>query len=409
MRIAIQTMGTRGDVQPYIALARQLVARGHAVQLAGPDQYAGLVGGHGIDFHALPAEFLALMETPEGKAALAGGEGFAAGFKLLKYVRPMMRRLFDAEWAGLAAFHPEVIVHHPKSIVSPLAAAALEVPLLLASPLPGFTATSAFPTPMLPFRSLGPLNRLSHGLMAGSGALIFGKELRAWQSETLGRMLRPRAPAGTLYAYSRHVLPVPADWGDDVAVTGYWFLDQPDWQPDAALGDFLAAGEKPVYVGFGSMPGLDPERMTALIAAALQACGKRGLLLRGGGALGDVPADGNLHIVDGAPHDRLLPLVASAIHHGGAGTTGAVLRAGLPNAICPFFGDQPFWARRVQELGVGAAPLDRRALTVDALVAAIRAMDDPDMRQRAVAMGEAIRAEDGPAAAAGFIEARVGA
>ena len=408
MRVAIQTLGTRGDVQPYVALAKGLMARGHAVMLAGPAQYESLAAAHGVAYRGLPAEFLALLDTPEGKAAVAGGQGFSAGFKLLKHVRPMMARLLAEEWRGLTEFRPDAIVHHPKSLASPYAAARLDVPLLLASPLPGFTPTAAFPTPLLPFRSLGPLIRASHALLAGAGATMFGKEIKAWQREALGGTIRPRRPDGTLYAYSRHVLPRPPDWGEDVAVTGYWWLDQPDWGPDERLAAFLAAGDKPIYVGFGSMPGLDPMRMTELVTAALAACGKRGLLLSGGGALGARESDARVHVINGAPHDRLLPLMAAVIHHGGAGTTGAALRAGLPSAICPFFGDQPFWARQVQDLGAGPAPLDRKRLGVEAIAAAIRAMDDPGMRRRAAAIGEAMRAEDGVGAAVALIEAKVG-
>jgi sterol 3beta-glucosyltransferase len=404
MRIAIQTLGTRGDVQPYLALARGLLARGHAVQLAGPVQFEALARQHEVPYHGLPAEFLNLLDTPEGKAAIAGGSGFSAGFKLLKHVRPMMRVLFEAEWDGVRSFAPDMIVHHPKSLASPYMAAALYVPLLLASPLPGFTPTSAFPSPILPFASLGPLNRASHWLMSGSAQVMFGKDMRAWQRTAMGRELQPRRTSGTLYAYSRHVVPVPADWGSDVAVTGYWFLDQPEWAPDPALAGFLARGDKPIYVGFGSMPGLDPERTTETIVAALAACGKRGVLLRGGGALGGAASAEHVHVIDGAPHDRLLPLMAAAIHHGGAGTTGAALRAGLPNAICPFFGDQPFWARRVAELGAGPPALDRKSLSVESLSIAIRAMDEAAMRRRAAEIGTAIREEDGVAAALGFIE-----
>ncbi|HEY9010938.1 MAG TPA: glycosyltransferase [Devosia sp.] len=405
MRVAIQTLGTRGDVQPYVALAKGLMARGHEVQLAGPTQYQDLSGQHGVAYHGLPAEFLNLLETPEGKAAIAGGSGFSGGFKLLKHIRPMMRALFDAEWDGARSFAPELIVYHPKSLASPYLAAELDVPMLLASPLPGFTPTSAFPSPILPFASLGPLNRASHWLMSGSAQMMFGKDMRAWQREAMGRELKPRKAAGTLYAYSRHLIPVPSDWGDDVAVTGYWFLDQPEWQPDAALTDFLAAGEKPIYVGFGSMPGLDPVELSLTVAEALAVCGKRGVLLRGGGALADVgAAAGHVHVIDSAPHEKLLPLMAAAIHHGGAGTTGAALRAGLPNAICPFFGDQPFWARRVAELGAGPPALDRKSLSVASLSAAIRAMDDPTMRRRAADIGEAIREEDGVERAVAFIE-----
>lgn len=408
MRIAIQTLGTRGDVQPYIALAKGLVRRGHDVQIAAPVQFDSLVGAHAIPFIGLPGEFLALMDTEEGKAAIGGGQGFSAGLKLLKYMRPLMDQLLEAETAAVKSFGPDLILHHPKSLAAPHLATALGVPSILASPLPGFTPTSAFPSPLLPFNSLGPLNKVSHLLATRGGELLFAKELRAWRHRTLGLRARPNNPVGTLYAYSPEVIPAPNDWGDDVLVSGYWFLDGEDWAPDAALAEFLSSSDKPIYVGFGSVPGLDLEAMTALVAEALARTGKRGLLATGGGALGGQALPAHMHRIAVAPHDRLLPLVSAAIHHGGAGTTGAALRAGLPTTIVPFFGDQPFWGRRIEQLGVGPRPLDRKSLSADALADAIRAMDAPEMRRRAGELGAAIRQENGIEAAIRFIEARAG-
>ncbi|MDQ0510730.1 UDP:flavonoid glycosyltransferase YjiC (YdhE family) [Angulomicrobium amanitiforme] len=397
-------------MQPYIALALGLMARGHEVQIAGPVQFDVMVREHGIAFAALPGEFLALMDTPEGKDAIAGGGGFSAGLKLLKHARPLMRRLLDDEWAAVRAFAPDVIVHHPKAIAAPHIAEALACPHIRASPLPGFTPTADFPSPMLPFASLGPLNRASHALMIKGADWLFGKQIRDWRETSLGLAGR-RSDAvrflGTLYAYSPHVVPVPPDWGRDVLVSGYWFLDDERWRPSDALTAFLDAGEPPVYVGFGSMPGLDPPRMTTIVLEALARTGKRGLLATGGGALEAQRVPGNVHIIAGVPHDRLFPRVAATVHHGGAGTTAASLRAGKPAAICPFFGDQPFWARRVAELGVGPPTIHRRTLSAESLAAAITAMDDPEMRHRASTLGVAIRQEDGITAAVTFIESRV--
>lgn len=264
---------------------------------------------------------------------------------------------------------------------------------------------------MLPFASLGPLNRVSHQLAIGGAELLFGKLLREWRESALGLPAKRRGrfrPAGTLYAYSPHVLPKPSDWGPDVLVSGYWFLDEPGWHMPADLEAFLAAGSAPVYVGFGSMPGLDPAEMARIVTEALARTGKRGLLASGGGALGAANAP-HVHVIKAAPHGELFRNVAAAVHHGGAGTTGAALRAGLPSAICPFFGDQPFWGRRIAQLGVGPAPLDRKALTVESLAAALEAMDDTGMKTRAARLGEAIRAEDGIAAACTFIETTLGA
>jgi sterol 3beta-glucosyltransferase len=409
MRIAIQTLGTRGDVQPYLALALGLMGKGHTVQLVAPVQFEDLARVHGVPFASLPGEFLALLDTPEGKAAVAGGKGFSAGFKLLKHVRPLMRRLLDEEWNAVRSFEPGVIVYHPKSIASPHLAEKLGKPCILASPLPGFTPTSAFPSPLLPFRSLGPFNRASHVLSTKGASLLFGKLIMEWRTETLGlprRRTSSVTPSGTIYAYSRQVFPVPPDWGDDVLVSGYWFLDSEDWAPPDSLDAFLRAGDPPIYVGFGSMPGIDPQHLASVMIDALALCGKRGLLATGGGALKAERLPAHIHLIEQAPHDALFPFVAATIHHGGAGTTAASLRAGKPMAICPFFGDQPFWARRMSKLGVAPQPLDRRKITADAVATAIRTMGEAPMRARANALGERVRQEDGVSLAVRFIEAR---
>jgi sterol 3beta-glucosyltransferase len=410
MRLSISTLGTRGDVQPYIALALGLMHRGHDVQLAAPEQFAGFVVDHGVPFAPLPGDFLALLDSPEGKAAVAGGRGFSAGFKLLRHVRPLMRTLLEAEWLAARDFAPDLMIYHPKSIAAPHLAERLGVPSVLASPLPGFTPTAAFPSPLLPFASLGPLNNLSHQLAIRGGGALFGRILRAWRTETLGLPERGGGtrPAATLYGYSRHVVPVPRDWASDTAVTGYWFLDEPHWEPPPALRDFLAAGDKPVYVGFGSMPGIDPEQLAQAVIAALARLGRRGLLATGGGALRVERLAPHIHVLEAAPHDRLLPLTSAAVHHGGAGTTASALRAGIPMVICPFLGDQPFWGRRAAGLGVAPQPLDRRRLSADGLAAAIGATAGHDMQQRAAKLGELVRAENGTSAAISHIEALAG-
>jgi UDP:flavonoid glycosyltransferase YjiC (YdhE family) len=164
--------------------------------------------------------------------------------------------------------------------------------------------------------------------------------------------------------------------------------------------DFLQSGPPPVYIGFGSMAGRDPERRAEIALEALKRSGQRGVLLTGWGGLQprDLPDD--VYAVDSVPHDWLFPQMAAVVHHGGAGTTAAGLRAGTPTVIVPFFGDQPFWGRRVAELGVGPAPIPQKQLSVERLAAAIRtAAGDPAMRARAQELGRRIRQEDGVARA----------
>ncbi|MCV0393839.1 MAG: glycosyltransferase [Rhizobiaceae bacterium] len=405
MRISIHTLGTRGDVQPYLALARRLAARGHDVRLAAPEQFAQWIASRGVAVDPLPGEFLALIDSREGKQAIAGSDGFTAGLKLLPKVRPLMSGLLDAEAEAMRAFAPDMVIHHPKTLAAPHLAEAMGIPRILASPLPGFTPTVEFPSPLLPFRSLGPFNRASHGLAIHATNLLFGRTIRAFRA-ALGLPVRDTPPlAGTIYAYSEHVLPKPDDWGDDVLVSGYWFLDEgEDYTPPADLEAFLAAGDPPVYVGFGSMPGLDPVEIRDVFLAGIALADRRAILSTGGGALAGGRSTDDVFFLDAAPHDWLFPRVGAVIHHGGAGTTAAALRAGRPNAICPFFGDQPFWARRVEDLGVGPPPLDRRKLTGERIAGAIRVMEGAGMLARATDLGERIRGEQGVARAVAFIE-----
>jgi len=199
------------------------------------------------------------------------------------------------------------------------------------------------------------------------------------------------------YGYSASFVPRPADWPDYCHITGYWFLDTPfDWQPPADLQAFLQAGIPPVYIGFGSMGSGDAHHLTQLVVRALALSGQRGILLTGWGALKQEQLPEFVFAIDEVPHDWLFPLTAVVVHHGGAGTTGAGLRAGLPTIIVPFISDQPFWGEQVYQRGVGPRPIRQKQLSAEALAEAITtAINDQGMRERAAALGEKIRAENG--------------
>jgi len=200
-----------------------------------------------------------------------------------------------------------------------------------------------------------------------------------------------------LYCYSPAVVPKPPDWSEHAHVTGYWFLDHaPDWQPPADLVDFLESGPPPIYVGFGSMTSRDPERMSRIVLDALSQSGQRGVIATGLGGLSQSDLPDEVFMTETVPHDWLFPRMAAVVHHGGAGTTGAGLRAGVPSIIAPVSNDQPFWARRVKALGAGPAPIPHKGLTADRLAHAISvAVTDESIRKRAAELGETIRAEDG--------------
>jgi UDP:flavonoid glycosyltransferase YjiC (YdhE family) len=211
---------------------------------------------------------------------------------------------------------------------------------------------------------------------------------------------RAAAGAPALAHFSAHVLPPPQDWPSFVHVTGYFFTDTPHYEPSLELKRFLEAGPPPIYIGFGSLPNRDPERVTVMVTQALRLAGQRGLLFSSSGLLGQGLAQDNasqdILAIGPTPHDWLFPRCAAVVHHGGAGTTASGIRAGVPSILVPFLGDQLLWARRVADLGVGPEPIPRSKLTAERLAGAItQAVTDPGMRQRAAELGEKIHLEDG--------------
>jgi len=200
-----------------------------------------------------------------------------------------------------------------------------------------------------------------------------------------------------LYGYSPLVIPKPPDWKEWTHVTGYWFLNRPsDWQPPSDLVDFLESGPPPVYIGFGSMTHRHPEQMTELVLKALKRTKQRGILQIGWGALSSRDLPDDVFKLDFIPFDWLFPKMAAVVHHGGAGTTSAGIRAGIPSIIVPFFADQFFWGQRVFRLGVGPQPIPQKHMSTERLSIAIdTAIKDTGMRARAANLGQRINAEDG--------------
>jgi sterol 3beta-glucosyltransferase len=406
MHVVILTLGSRGDVQPYVALGTGLRAAGCEVTLATDAGFADLADQYGLRFAPLHAGMLQLAQSPEGKAALAG----KGRFSLMKQVMPILRQVMDDAWAAAQA--ADTIVFHPKALAGIHIAEKRNVPGFLALPLPLYSPTADFAVPILGGRNLGGwLNRQSYGLFLAASTMPYRGLINRWRKETLG--LPPTRsdatlhgkPVPKLYAYSPAVVPAPPDWDASSTVTGYWFLPPAsDWQPPDDLLRFLAGGAPPIYVGFGSMVAEDPQRLARIVLAAAQASGQRLILARGWGGLATEQLPPGVFLLESAPHDWLFPQCAAVIHHGGAGTTGAGLRAGRPTLICPFFGDQPFWGDRVWKLGAGPRPIAQKKLTAEELATAMTALaTDQAMRLRAEELGRAIQGEDGVARAVALI------
>lgn len=402
-KILIITIGSRGDIQPFVALGKGLQEAGYEVALQTAEAYKPFVQDNRLHYLYMNNEFMKLTESKAGQAAVDGG----SSLNLMKKVMPMLRQMLEDEWQAALSFKPDVIIYHPKSLGGYHIAEKLDISFFMSLALPFYTPTSAYPNPIMSgIRLGGGFNRVSYKLMGLASAPYMGV-INDFRVNTLGLNKRGRfaselvksngEPVPVLYAYSPHILPVPDDYPPHVHVTGYWFLDRTDdWQPSAELVRFLEAGAPPIYIGFGSMSGLKAQERANIVLEALKKSNQRGLLASGWGGLKVTDLPTNVFMLEQAPHDWLFPRISAVVHHGGAGTTAAGLRAGKPAVIVPFIADQPFWGNVVYELGVGPQPIPQKKLTVDALAMAIKmVITDSEMRHHAEAVGEKIRAEDG--------------
>ncbi len=416
MRIAIIAPGSRGDVQPYVALGKGLKSAGHEIRLVTHQNFEALVGAHGLEFWAVEGDVQDIAQSQDMRQRLEKGNFLSIMSQMAAEAQRGALRLAEG---GLAACRgTDLVLGGMGGVYIGLSLAEkLDLPFLQAYLVP-FTPTRAFPSvlvPTLPSWLGNSPNRLSHHLTRQLMWQGFRSADRSARRDVLGL---PAAPfwgpydsectrdLPILYGFSPSVVPAPSDWTDDIHITGYWFLDSAeDWTPPATLAAFLESGPPPVYIGFGSMSSREPEKTAAMVIDALREIGQRAILLSGWGGLqaGDLPE--SVFMIDSVPHAWLFPRMAALVHHGGAGTTAAGLRAGVPSVAVPFFGDQPFWGRRIADLGVGPDPLPRKRLKIGLLVQAIeKAVTDQGIRQRAADLGRRIRAEDGVSRAVDIIQ-----
>lgn len=405
MQVTIIAVGSRGDVEPYVALGNGLKQAGHAVHVLGSQDFRDAITAHGLTYFDIGGS---IQSVAQGMQDLLEGGNF---LKILSSMGPAAQGMVSqAVVSGLAACDGSdlVIAGLGGFSVGLALSEKLGIPFVPAYLYP-FTPTREFASVLLPSTGVALpawANRLSHRI----GRQMLWQAFRSADNKARREVLHlPAAPllgpfgslekaGGTvLCGYSRHVIPVPRDWSRSIHVTGYWFLEPaPGWKPPAELDLFLNSGPTPVYLGFGSMVHRRPEEMADLVLRALERTGQRAVVSTGWGGMRTSRLPDSVCMVGSIPHSWLFPRMAAVVHHGGVGTTAAGLRAGVPAVVTPFFGDQPFWGDRVHSLGVGPRPIPRRQLSSDRLADAIRvAVSDTGMRDRAAALGERIRAEDG--------------
>jgi sterol 3beta-glucosyltransferase len=413
MRITILTYGSRGDVQPFLALAIGLQKAGHQLKLAAPRRFENFVSTNNITFVPLAGDPEVISQRLND-----------AGVNPVSMVHAMSDYIFSiadqvAREAFVACNDTDLIIHSFLFTTGGHSLARkLGIPDVSVQTFPIFAPTRTFPPISMPSLPPGPLSYFFHWLTSQifwHGGNIGFRRLQKADPETFDLKLRwpfdadgGRLRTPLLLAYSPTVVPRPDDWSAPyIHIPGYLFMESPNfYQPPVQLADFLSAGEPPFCVTFGSTIHLDIERIYRLVFDALRRTGNRAVVLSGwSNPSREQSAD--ILMLDDIPHDWLLPRCKAVIHHGGAGTIAAGLHSGIPNLVVSFAADQPFWGARVHAIRAGPPPIPVKKLTAEKLIAALVEADKETIRNGAQAAGRQIRAEDGVGSAVKSIEEHV--
>jgi sterol 3beta-glucosyltransferase len=413
MLITILAAGTRGDTQPYIALGIELKKAGHHVRITAFENDEAFIKSFGLELFKVKGDISAVASSEGTKGAREADNPLKLllSFNKLKSMAFEMQKDFFNACAG-----SDAIVYHPGAAIGYFAARHFNIPSILATPFP-MTPTRDYPA--LIFYNLPRLGRgynlLTHKIFEKIMWSASGANIKKFWKEEFGKSpegftcpfgMQNTGLAPTVVSCSNYVFPRPSDWPEYVYNTGYWFLDEEaDWKPSGELVDFMGSGTPPVYVGFGSMADHAlAAQTTDLVIDALKRSGQRGILATGWGGLSKIGTNHEgIFILESAPHSWLFPRMAAVIHHGGAGTTAAGLRAGVPGVVIPFSNDQFAWGRRAYELGVASKPIPRKNLTAEKLADAIKFVLTRQIKEAAKDLGKKIQGENGASAAAKII------
>eukprot|EP00008_Paramoeba_atlantica_P013238 CAMPEP_0201480104 /NCGR_PEP_ID=MMETSP0151_2-20130828/4663_1 /ASSEMBLY_ACC=CAM_ASM_000257 /TAXON_ID=200890 /ORGANISM="Paramoeba atlantica, Strain 621/1 / CCAP 1560/9" /LENGTH=1139 /DNA_ID=CAMNT_0047861861 /DNA_START=81 /DNA_END=3500 /DNA_ORIENTATION=- len=430
LNIIILIVGSRGDVQPFLSFALGLKARGHRVRISSHIKFLDFVRGQGVDYYPLRGDPETLMKfmSEHPDMVTTHAEDLAAQTNTLK-------EIFDSVYlacttptkrSGGTSYIPDVIISNPPVAVHTHTSEKLQIPLQIMFTMPWSTTKDY----RHPFACFGPMkmikgNRQSYAaidkaLWTGQAMLINKYRLNIGLPVMVnGFNMIERLKVPQTYCMSPHLAAKPSDWGPHIDVVGFWFLDlMSSFNPREKvpeLVDFLEKGDKPFYIGFGSIVVEDPKKLSKLVIDAIEGArtplGKpvRAIVHQGWAKLGEgLQTSENIFLLNApVPHDWLFPLCSSCCHHGGAGTMAAGLRVGLPTIVVPFFGDQPFWGSVVAQKGVGPEPIFNTDINAKKLKDAIEFCYTPDVIAKAKELGVLLMEEDGVGAGVDAFLAKV--
>lgn len=405
--ITILCSGSRGDFQPYIALAQALKKLGKSVRIVGGISFKSFISGYGIDFYPLSADYQSIDIDPK---LLQDAQSSDNPLKMLFTFNKMKKYVIGlAEEMFRACIDSELIVYHPGCSMGFFAGEKLGIPSILASPFP-MHKTKSIASLIAYGKTKMPIS-LSYQLLQGMLWMAGKTGIAAFFKKEYGKLPKnfrnpyekvdKQHPA--IISCSNFVFPRPQDWNENIHQYGYWFAEEHnDYTPTRELSNFLMKGEKPIYIGFGSVFDSKHKAETVhIIMDAVQKLGKRAII-SGMGHIDNLPD--SILAVDSIPHSWLFEQVSLVCHHGGAGTTAAGFKAGVPSIIIPFSNDQFAWAHRAYDLGVAAAPIYRKELTAEKLASAIQFTLQDEIVQHAKALKLQIASENGAMVCAKVIE-----
>jgi UDP:flavonoid glycosyltransferase YjiC (YdhE family) len=383
--MVLLALGSRGDVQPMVALGKALQAAGKPVTVVALRNFAPLVEAAGLSFMPINSSLDESLDAVPGSALKIASGAWSYTRAVSAWLAGIAPQVAAAE---MAAIEPgDLVVSGCLSIDD--AVALQEVRGCLAV---GVSMAPALPTAFGPSSlvALRPQARSRLNRWAGRAGIASGASMCTTTGSHLRDQLNlPRTRAlgfvhllqtvPTLLATSTLVAPPPGDWPDTLCQTGFWFDDSPTWDPPADLSEFLAVGDPPVFIGFGSTASTDPSADVLLMMQAARRAGRRVVIRPSHGYdwAGAEDSFEDVYLLREAPYRWLFPQMAAIIHHGGAGTTAEALLAGVPNAVVAFGLDQPYYGRRIHGLGAGPAPIKRSKLTVNRLTELITTLTRP--------------------------------
>lgn len=399
--ITIICAGSRGDFQPYVALAQRLKILGEEVRISGFSQFENFVRGYGIDYVPIEVDYEELGVDPKMLKQAGSADNplkmILTFNKMKKYGAQIAKQTYDSLEGS------ELIVYHPGCVIGYFAAQEMNIPSVLATPFP-MNKTEEYLS-VVTYGKARPTKinkKISYKMIQGMLWLASSNTVKQHWKERFGRIPKNfKSPYEkiskdhiAMVSCSNFVFPRPKDWDKNIYQSGYWFVEEnKEYKPSKELEAFINNGEKPVYIGFGSVFDSDEkDKIVRIIIDALKKCGKRGII-SGMGKVDNLPD--NIISVDGIPHTWLFEKVSVVCHHGGAGTTAAGFRAGVPSVIIPFSNDQFAWAHRAFDLGVGAKPIYKKDLTADKLAEGISYALNKDIIERAEMLSKNIALEDG--------------